>query len=97
MDRICNLSDRADSPGDIRDVRAGHKPSLIGEQSLQLRWITDGILGIRSSPPLHAQAQPLGNLDPRGRVGLMVEFGQDQLITRLELERYREVVQELGR
>lgn len=64
----------------------GDQSCLVREQRLQLSRVTDGILGIGSSPPLDRQAQTLCNLYPGSRVGFMIQLGQDQLIAGLELE-----------
>lgn len=77
-------------------MRTSNESRPIGQQGLQLGHVADGILGIGGRPPLDCQAQSLGDADPRGCIGFMVEFGQDQLVTVLELQGCREIVQELG-
>lgn len=84
MNHVCNLSDMSDSTSDIGSMRACYESRLIGEQGLQLSRIAHWILWVGRCPPLYGQAQPICYMDPRGGIGLMVEFGKNQLITRLE-------------
>lgn len=97
MDQTRNLLDIRDGPRDIRGMRTSHDPRFFRQQSLQLVEATHRVLGVRSGPPFHLQAQPLRNSQPRGAVGLMVQLGQDQLVAGLELEGRGEVMEQLRR
>jgi hypothetical protein len=93
MNHVCNLSDGTDSASDIGRMRACYESGLIRQQRLQLNRVTHWILWVGSSPPLYGQAQPICYMDPRGGIGLMVEFGKNQFITSLEFKRRSQIVQ----
>lgn len=84
-------------PRNIRRMRTSHHSRPLRHQPPQLVRIADGIRSIRRSPPLHGQIQPLRDPLPRSRVGLVVEFGENELVAGLEVKGCGEVVDELGR
>lgn len=91
-------------PQHIRRMRARHQPCLFAQQALQPprrepraeRLLLFPFLWGRP-PPLHDQGLPLGEVEPRRDVGLVIDGGEDELVARPEDEGGGGVAEELGR
>lgn len=75
---------------DVARVRQGHKASLVRQEVLEVshlelrrRCIE---AGLRREPPFQDQLLSLGEVDPRGDVCLVVDLGDDDLISVAEVE-----------
>lgn len=97
MNELRNLLDLRDCSRDVRSMWACNEPRLLREQLAQLIQITNRVSRIRCRPPLHLQSQSFGDPNPGGYIGFVVQLREHQLITGLELESGRKVVQELSR
>jgi len=96
--RLRNGLDIMQSPEDVGDVRDGDELRA-GRQ--QLVEVGDAQLrvgfGRRHAPPADHEAQAVGDVDPRRGVRLVVELAQHQLVARREVQRRRQVAEELRR
>lgn len=97
MNQPSNLLNIRNSPRKIRHMRTSHDPGFVRQQTLQLVEITDRIFRICRPPPSHLETQSLGDSNPSGRVGFMVQLGQNQFVAGVELQSRREVMEELRR
>lgn len=88
--------DVVDGAQDVARVGAGNQPGLVRQQGLEVlgQELRAG-LALRLPPP-DDEALALGQVQPRLDVGLVVEDGDDNLVAGPELERVRQVPEQLG-
>jgi len=96
MHRLRDGLDVVDGAEDVGGVRAGDQFGLRRHQLLQdgevHRWIRRGFGG----PPFQIEVLLLGDIDPGGEVGFVVEFRADDLVAGGEFQGEGEVTEQLG-
>ena len=80
----------------VRHMRARDEAGPFREQRIQVARLELGVSDIRRSPPLHDKLLTLGHGRPGIDVGLMIHFGEDDLVALVESERKRQVAEDLG-
>ena len=78
--------DGVDRAEDVAGMSAGYEFSACGEQAVEGLSVQDRVLGIRGRPPFDDEVLSFCHADPWVDVGLMVEFGQYNLVSGLEFK-----------
>lgn len=92
---IGNGSDILDAPEDVAGMGASNETRLARHEVSQRVRVQFGVLGINRCPPFDCRADEGSTMQPRVNIGLVISFGENHFVARLQFESRGEVSKHL--